>query len=267
MGLITNQQITTILVITKTLDVCPNGFIATNKDIEHFCSNKQIHGLLHSFSIRFCQCQCLDHSRTEPLDKLIVPILHQGTRTYHNYPLGSRFFIRLDTGFQQGINKSHRLQSLPKSHVICQNTAIPLKVSNSHDALIHEQNSFPLVRSEPFGENGRNVLIFIAKGLDGWSTFDGNFFFHTIFIRLHFTCQMPGQPNTFSSIVRTLPNHERLKLHLLNRRTFRFCFIVCINILILLISSSISILRQSITKSLPRSSQQFTHPIHSTLWP
>ena len=78
-----------------------------------------------------------------------------------------------------------------QSHVIGQNTSIAFELFETHDTLVHELYSFPLMWTQPFGQDGRNKYIILGIHGEGgrFATLDRHF--NTIFIRHDFFHTVP----------------------------------------------------------------------------
>mmetsp|Transcript_20425 Transcript_20425/g.31250 ORF Transcript_20425/g.31250 Transcript_20425/m.31250 type:complete len:315 (+) Transcript_20425:477-1421(+) len=257
MGLVTNQQITCVLMLIQSPYMRSNTFITCNQNLEHFRLDKQINVLLHSLTILIRQRQSFDSARPKPLDKFVIPIFHQTARTNYNDTLCRWFLIGHDTRLQECVYKHDTLQCLTKTHIISQNTACTGEVALRHDAFVQETDSLALMWSQPFGEDWRNIYALFGVGRSrGWLD-DLDFFFDTIFITLHLYLLHRRQPFRLATLMWTNPNTQRLK------RLFIFLRIrLLIAIRITTITITRIALRQSIRQTLPRPRHQLRHSIH-----
>lgn len=112
MRFITNQQITAIIVLEESTHVRTDTLVTGNQHVEHFGLYKNVKVLFHSLAIRFCNCQSLDHSYTEPLDKLVLPILDQTARANDNDALARGQLVGSNTRLEECVNETHGLQRL-----------------------------------------------------------------------------------------------------------------------------------------------------------
>jgi hypothetical protein len=106
MRLVANEQIAAVWMLDEPTNVRPDAFVAGNEYIEEFCLAKAIYILFDRFAICFGQCHGLDHARSEPLDKFVLPILDETAGANDNDAFRGWFATRLcrNASLEQGVN-------------------------------------------------------------------------------------------------------------------------------------------------------------------
>jgi hypothetical protein len=87
----------------------PQALVAANENLENVRFPKRVQVPFDLLSVGFSQRQRLDRTRSQPLDKFIVPILDERTRTYDNDPLGGGPAVRGDARLEECVDQSDGL--------------------------------------------------------------------------------------------------------------------------------------------------------------
>lgn len=115
MGFVAHQDIATVGLLCQSTNVRSNTFVTGDENIEHLSVDKAINILFDGLSVSFGKCHTFDGSNSKPLIKLVRPILDKRTGTDHHNSLGCGSTIGCNSGLQQSVNQSNRLERFPQA--------------------------------------------------------------------------------------------------------------------------------------------------------